>query len=62
MDEITPIKTEYGTFYCCDNCGAHADDPNEIKHHATCKPSESKYWQDYYEQAAKEEEEEGGDW
>ena len=56
MDEITTIETEFGTFYTCDNCGATADAPHDIKHHPTCTPGESKFWQDFYEKANEEEE------
>ena len=55
--EITVIYTEYGKVCCCDNCGAFASKPEDIKHHSTCKPGESKFWQDFYENANEEERE-----
>jgi len=34
--------------YSCNDCGAHADKPENVKHHDTCKPGESKKWEEYY--------------
>jgi hypothetical protein len=34
----------------CNDCGAYADKPDKVKHHATCKPGESARWQKYYEE------------
>ncbi len=56
MSEITVIETEYGNFYNCNNCGAHAEDPKDIKHHSSCKKGESKYWLDFYNKANQEDE------
>lgn len=47
-EEITVIDTEYGDFYCCDNCGATSEKASDIKHHKGCKPGESKYWEEFY--------------
>jgi hypothetical protein len=53
MDEMTYIDLEDGEgVWNCDNCGAYdvvkgKDKPN-IKHHATCKPGEAKYWEKFY--------------
>lgn len=55
MSEITIIDTEFGEFHTCNNCGASAPTPEEIKHHPTCTPGESKKWQDFYEKAYEEE-------
>jgi hypothetical protein len=34
--------------YQCNDCGAHADKPENIIHYDTCMPGESKHWEDYY--------------
>ena len=35
----------------CNDCGAHAGSPRDVKHHGTCKPGESKKWEEIYENA-----------
>lgn len=40
----------------CNNCGAFADKPDNIKHHQTCKPGESERWQKLYSEQGNEEE------
>ena len=32
----------------CNNCGAYADTMENVVHHLTCKPGESKKWEDHY--------------
>jgi len=32
----------------CDDCGAHAGSPRDIKHHTTCQAGESKKWEEFY--------------
>ena len=39
----------------CNNCGAFADSPQNIKHHKTCTPGESKRWENTYSHEKKEE-------
>ena len=34
----------------CNDCGAHADKPVNVKHHKTCQPGESAKWQKFYEE------------
>lgn len=42
--------------WSCNDCGAHATKKEDIKHHASCVPGESKKWERFYEEAAKEQE------
>lgn len=44
--EVTFI--DRGEVYVCDNCGAFAKRAEDIKHHDTCTPGESKKWENYY--------------
>jgi len=48
-DEYTYIdlEDEEGV-WVCDNCGAHANEKENVKHHNTCKAGESKRWEKYY--------------
>lgn len=32
----------------CDDCGAHADKPKNVKHYNGCIPGEAKQWERYY--------------
>lgn len=32
----------------CNNCGAHAESPQKIKHFETCQPGEAKKWEKFY--------------
>jgi hypothetical protein len=41
--------------YQCVDCGAHAFERENVKHHASCKPGESEKWEKFYEDAYKEE-------
>lgn len=52
MGEYT--RVEYNVFVC-DDCGAHAEDPREVKHHPTCNPGESRHWEEFYSEANEEE-------
>lgn len=45
VEEVTWIDD---TICVCDNCGAFADSPENIKHHRTCTPGESKKWEKFY--------------
>lgn len=40
----------------CNDCGAHADKPENVKHHDTCVPGESQKWEEFYNKANEEEE------
>lgn len=54
--EITAIDCEDFTAYSCNNCGAHSTvSAKNIKHHKECKPSEAKYWEDFYNKANEED-------
>jgi hypothetical protein len=35
-------------FWSCNDCGAHADKPENVKHHDSCTPGESKKWEKFY--------------
>lgn len=48
--------------FSCNDCGAHGEDPREIKHHDTCVPGEGKKWEQFYEEANAEEDEHDGRW
>ena len=41
--------------YVCNNCGAHALREEDIEHFPNCKPGESKYWEEHYNEAYEEE-------
>lgn len=45
------------TICVCDNCGAFADSPENIKHYKTCIPGEAKKWEKFYSYSNKEIEE-----
>jgi hypothetical protein len=53
-DTIMANNYEYtridDNLYQCNDCGAYSEDPREVKHFATCKPGESKYWEKFYEE------------
>ena len=34
----------------CNDCGAHASSEEGVVHHKTCKPGESKKWENFYNQ------------
>ena len=36
--------------WSCNDCGAHANKPENIEHHKTCVPGESKKLEDFYSQ------------
>lgn len=54
MDSETTFD-EDAEMYICNNCGAHSESPESIKHYKTCKPGEAKKWENFYSQANKEE-------
>ena len=37
----------------CNDCGAYADSEEAVRHHKTCKPGESKRWEEFYGKDAK---------
>jgi len=54
-DEVTfiPFEKDWDMgegVYSCDNCGATAQKVEEIQHHRTCTPGESKKWEKYYQE------------
>lgn len=36
--------------WSCNDCGAYADKPENVKHHESCVPGESKKWEKFYEE------------
>ena len=44
--EVTRIDFGDEFFYVCDNCGAHNEKAENIKHYKTCKPGEAKFWEE----------------
>jgi len=46
--EYTEIE-EAGV-HVCNDCGAYAESPEQVEHHLTCKPGESKRWEKFYEE------------
>lgn len=57
MDEVTQTCTaeEDGfDIFSCDNCGAYAGTPQDIQHHPTCRPGESKRWEEFYAEGGEE--------
>ncbi len=50
--EVTWIEDD---ICVCDNCGAFADKPKNIKHHKNCLPGESEKWKRFYDEANEEE-------
>ena len=52
-----PNGVNFHVFQCCD-CGAHTDSGNadDIRHHITCNPGESDYWEKEYESMPTDEE------
>jgi len=51
-----PYTKVFANIWQCDDCGAHAEGGSQcIKHHATCKPGESKRWEEFYTKANEEE-------
>lgn len=56
--ELTHIKIDDGgpDVYVCNNCGANAVEINNIQHHDTCTPGESKRWEEFYNKINEDEE------
>lgn len=52
-DEVTEIPN---VGFQCNNCGAHARRVSAIQHFDTCKPGESKRWEEYYNDIPEDEE------
>ena len=47
----------FANIWQCNDCGAHAEGGEQcVTHYATCKPGESKRWEDFYTKANEEEE------
>lgn len=59
MGETTWIDTDDkgNGVHVCNNCGSHAVEEKDIKHHASCKPGEGAKWVKFYGETAPEEEE-----
>ena len=34
--------------WSCNDCGAYADKPENVKHHESCNPGEARRWEEYY--------------
>jgi hypothetical protein len=34
--------------FTCNDCGAHASSPEDVKHYESCKPGEAERWGKYY--------------
>ena len=51
MPEVTWVEDD---ICVCNNCGAYAPSEKEIKHYKTCKPGESKKWEEIYSQEKEE--------
>lgn len=43
------VEGDYLDIWQCNDCGAHADTVQEIKHYTACLPGELKKWQNFYE-------------
>ena len=41
--------------WSCNDCGAHGTVKEQIVHHKTCEPGESKRWEKFYTEANEEE-------
>ena len=52
MGEVTYVDEK---ICVCNNCGAHAENEEGIKHFKTCRPGESEKWIKHYDDAADEE-------
>lgn len=38
----------------CDDCGAFAETPEDVKHYPSCKPGDSEKWEKYYNEQEEE--------
>lgn len=47
MNKYTKIDDD---IFVCNDCGDHADKPENVKHFKGCNPGESDKWQAYYSQ------------
>jgi hypothetical protein len=50
--EITWIEDDVCV---CNNCGAHADSPENIKHFDTCQAGDAEKWEKFYKEAGEME-------
>jgi len=46
--DVQYIDIEEMDLYQCMDCGAHAEDEDDIQHYPACVPGESKWWQQFY--------------
>ncbi len=46
---VVDESEDFGPVWSCNDCGAHANKPKNVKHHNSCNPGESAKWQKYYE-------------
>lgn len=49
------------SIWVCNDCGAHAGSPRDIKHYDSCKPGECEYWKEFYSRADEDMDEPDGD-
>lgn len=56
ISEWIDLPLEDYDVFTCNDCGAHANTKEGIKHHSTCVPGESEKWEAYYTKAYEEEE------
>lgn len=46
LHNVTCMNTEDGVVFICNSCGAHAfGGVEEIEHHRSCTPGDSKRWE-----------------
>ena len=58
VDKLDAVPGVHGDIYTCINCGANSfESPRAIEHYSSCKPGESKRWEEYYNQPDKESDE-----
>lgn len=41
--------------WVCNDCGAHEQRPEAIKHHKSCQPGDSEKWKQYYAEFSEED-------
>jgi len=54
MPNLEYTRIPEANVYQCNDCGAYAEDPREVEHHATYTPGESKKWEQIYEEGEEE--------
>lgn len=60
-----PVQPHTYTFiddvgYVCNDCGAWAEEQDEVVHYPSCSPGESARWQQMYAEEPPEDESDGG--